>query len=467
MNASGDVESRLRRALPDAGQNILFGAEIPVRHHADWTRLPPVVPLALVRPADAREVSAVLRVCNETATPVVTQGGLTGLVGGAHPVAGCVALSLDRLTGIEEIDVAGATMIVRAGTPLEQAQAAAEAAGFMLPIDLGARGSCSIGGNLATNAGGNRVIRYGSTRDHVLGLEAVLPDGTIVDSMSRLVKNNTGYDLKQFFIGSEGTLGVITRAVLRLQPRPAVVISAMCAVAGFDELMALLGALRGRLGPSLSAFEAMWPDFWNLMVSKLDLRAPFASPHGAYALVEVSGFDPERDPERLQGVLSELLETGVLEDATIAQTSREAADFWKIREGVSEIRRAIGPIVSFDVGLPAASSDEFVRRSETVVRGRWPDAIHVAYGHLGDCNIHIIIQIPSAGAHQPKGEIDDLVYGVVREFGGSISAEHGIGLSKRKYLPLSRSPAEIAMMRSIKAALDPRGIMNPGKLFPS
>ena len=457
----------LKAAVGEDEAALLVGADIPVKHWADWTRLPPVQPLVLARPRTPRQVSELLRICNATSTPVVPQGGLTGLVGGAHPVEGCVAISLERMVGVEEIDVTAATMTVLAGTPLEVAQAAAEGAGLTLPLDIGARGSCTIGGNLATNAGGNRVISYGPARDHVLGLEAVLPDGTVLQSMNRLVKNNTGYDLKHLFIGSEGTLGIITRAVLRLRSRPTTMVTALCACPTPEDLVAALAALRQRLGPSLSAFEAMWPDFWNVVTSRMGRRSPFGQSHGAYALVEMSGFDAGRDEDRLQNALSEALESGVLADAVIAQTGQQSAEFWGIRESVGELRSTFGPITSFDVGIPAQHADAFIVTVSAALRDRWPDVIHLCYGHLGDNNIHVVVHIPSSHERQPKNAIDDLIYAVVARYGGCVSAEHGIGLTKRAYLHLSRSPQEIATMRAIKAAIDPNGIMNPGKVFES
>lgn len=444
---------------------IAFGPDIAEKHHADWTGLPPVRPMALALPQTTDQVSAILAAACVVGVPVVPQGGLTGLVGGAHPVENCLALSLERLSGVEEVDPLSGVMVVRAGTPLQAVQAAAEDAGLSFPLDLGSRGSCSIGGNIATNAGGNRVIRYGPTREHVLGLEVVLPDGTIVNGLNRLVKNNTGYDLKQLFIGSEGTLGVITRAVLKLQPRPLGVSVALCAVPDFDALLGLLAALKARLGPGLTAFEAMWPDFWELMTNGLPFRSPFQQAHGAYALIELSGFEPGRDAERLDAVLAELLETGALADAVVAQSGREAEAFWRIRDGVAEFRALLGPIVSFDFGIEARRTGAFVEASAARLRARFPDAVHLAFGHLGDNNVHIVAAVPSAGADQPKHEIEEAIYGALPEFGGSVSAEHGIGLTKKRFLALSRNDEERALMRLVKGAIDPRGLMNPGKLF--
>jgi len=459
------LETRLRAALGGDAGALVFGNEVPVKHHADWSRLAATPPLALARPRTTEHVAAILRVCNETRTPVVPQGGLTGLVGGAHPVQDCVALSLERMAGVESLYSAGSRMTVLAGTTLESAQVEAASVGLMLALDLGARGSCTVGGNLATNAGGNRVILHGTARDQVLGLEAVLADGTVLSSMNGLVKNNTGYDLKHLFIGSEGTLGVITRAVLRLRPRPTSVSTALCAVGSPADLTGLLSALRTRLGPSLSAFEAMWPDFWTAMTTTMGKRSPFDRAHGAYALVEMSGFDPGSDEERLQAALADIAEAGTLADAVIAQTEGQAADFWAIREAVGHLRGVLGPLTSFDVGIESKAVQAFAEAAAQQVQSRWPDAVHLTYGHLGDDNIHIVVHVPSAGVSQPKEEIDHAVYELVRAYGGSVSAEHGIGLSKRAYLGSSRTEPEILTMREIKRVLDPNGIMNPGKIF--
>ena len=280
---SDDLIHVLTAELADC---VTTGEAIPERFLADWSGLAPVRPLALVRPRTTEEVSAALALCNRFRVPVVPQGGLTGLAGGAHPISGGVALSLDRMNAIEEVDPVMATLTAQAGTPLAAIQAAAEEAGLFFGLDLGARDSCTIGGNLATNAGGNRVIRYGMAREHVLGMEVVLADGTIVRSLNKMLKNNAGYDLKQFFIGAEGTLGVITRAVLRLQAKPASIASAFCGCPDFDAVLALLQQARTRLGASLTAFEVMWPSFYDFMTAGLPhLRRPFAEPHGVYVLV--------------------------------------------------------------------------------------------------------------------------------------------------------------------------------------
>lgn len=450
------------------GDIVVLGEQIPDKYWRDWARLPPVRPLALARPRTVGQVSAILAACHAERIPVVPQGGLTGLVGGAQPIADGIVLSLDRMSGIEETDAVAGTMTVLAGTPLHAVQTAADNAGLCFPVDLGARGSCTIGGNIATNAGGNRVIRYGMTRDHVLGLEVVLADGTVMRSLNKLVKNNAGYDLKHLLIGSEGTLGVMTRAVLRLHAKPTTVVSALCAVHSVDDLPNFLASIRAELGPLLSSFEVMWPSFYDFMTSRLrNAKTPLTAAHAAYVLLEISGFDPGRDEQRLEECLTGQLDSGKLADAIIAKSGRDIADLWYIREGVSELAALLGSVTSFDIGLPLEACGAFVDMAERQIRSRWPDAIYLAYGHLGDNNLHLVVHVPSAGADQPKADIAHMVYAGVRTSGGTVSAEHGIGLTKKAYLGHARSAEEIATMLRIKRALDPNGILNPGKILES
>ena len=458
------IDSRLAERFGD--EMVTTGEDIPERSRRDWSGLAPVRPLALVRPRNTQEVAAVLAFCDEHFIAVVPQGGLTGLAGGAQPHGDAIALSLERMNRIEEVDPAMSTMTVGAGTVLQTAQSAAEDAGLFLGLDLGARGSCTIGGNLSTNAGGNRVIRYGMAREHVLGLEVVLADGTIVSSLNKMLKNNAGYDSKQLFIGSEGTLGVITRAVLRLQPRPTFSTSALCGCRDFNAALALLQAARAGLGPSLSSFELMWPSFYDFMSRSLPaLPRPLAGPHGMYVLIEVSGFDAEREAERLESVLGAALERSDVEDAVLAASKKDVLAFWAIRESVSEFSKILGPIAAFDVGVPAHRTGSVVEALDAGLKARWPDVLALSYGHIGDSNLHLVVNVPSAGATQPDHAIKEFVYDTVRAAGGTISAEHGIGLVKRKYLPYTRSPEELDLMRRMKTALDPKGILNPGKVL--
>jgi FAD/FMN-containing dehydrogenase len=408
------------------------------------------------------EVSAALRLCNEKGVAVVPQGGLTGLAGGATPQAGQIVLSLERLKGVEEIDRDSATMTVLAGTPLEIAQKAAEEAGLYLALDIGSRGSCQIGGNIATNAGGNHVIRYGMARAQVLGLETVLADGTILTSLTKVMKNNTGYDLNQLFIGSEGTLGVVTRVVLRLHTRPRSKSTALVATTGYEATVGLLRRLQEALG-EIGAFEAMWPDFYRYVANHPSTGIkPMADTHPFYALAEFHGSQPERDRERLEEGLGAAIESGDALDALIAQSEREARSFWTIREGAA--LDLFPYLINFDVSAPTAQLGALAERLKAALLARWPEGNFYVYGHIGDGNIHLSAWVGGT-LESVAHEMDEIVYGEVRRIGGSISAEHGIGALKRAYLGHSRSPAEIDVMCRIKAALDPKGTLNPGKVI--
>ncbi len=444
---------------------VLSGADVPDRNARDWGHLPGIAPRAVVRPADPEGVAATLRICHAAGVPVVPQGGLTGLCGGARPVPGAVALSLERLNGIVELDPDSATMTVLAGTPLQVVQQAAEDAGFYFALDLGARGSCTIGGNLSTNAGGIRVIRYGMMRELVLGLQVALPDGTLVTSLNRMLKNNAGYDVKQLFIGSEGTLGVITQAVLRLHPKPRAQMAALCALADFPAVLRLLAGARSRLGPLLSAFEVMWPDYWQVATREVPgVRTPIAGDHGAYVLVEAQGMDEAIDGERFEAWLGAELEAGVLEDAAVARSLADIRAFWGTRDACAEFGLVLGPHVSFDIGLPVAKMDTFARASGAGLAAALPGCRSLHYGHIADGNMHIVAWVPGADP-QPAETIEETVYDLVRSHGGTISAEHGIGLSKKHFLPYTRSPEELALMQALKRALDPQGLLNPGKVI--
>jgi len=469
MNKTPDatLPAALMQLRDSLGANaVLFGDDIPERNCNDWSTQPPNTPIAVVRPLDAAGVSAALRACREAGIPVVPQGGLTGLCGGARPEPGSVALSMERMVGVEEIDPDSSTMTVRAGTPLEAVQQAAAAAGLYFSLDLGARGSCAIGGNLSTNAGGNRVIRYGMARELVLGLEWVLPDGTIVTSLNKMLKNNAGYDLKQLFIGSEGTLGVITRIVLRLHPQPGCTMSALCALPDYASVVRLLGAARRGLGPLLSAFEVMWPDYWQVVTERVGVRPPVSGGHGLYVLVEAQGTDETIDGPRFAAWLEQLLESGAIADAAVAQSVADTQSFWALRDACAEFFPTLGPHVSFDVALAVRDMDAFATRCKAALLQSIPGCESVYYGHIGDGNLHLVAWVEGLSVEQqPKKQMDETIYGLVREFKGSVSAEHGIGTAKKPYLGHARSEAEIALMRTLKQALDPQGLLNPGKVI--
>jgi FAD/FMN-containing dehydrogenase len=456
--------SQLQRKL--GAQAVLLGDNVPTRNGNDWSASLPQTPLAVVRPVDAAGVSDAVLACRKAGLPYVPQGGLTGLCRGAAPEAGWVAISLERMVGIEEIDPASATMTVRAGTSLETIQKAADECGLFFPLDLGSRGSCAIGGNLSTNAGGNRVIRYGMTRELVLGLEVVLPDGTIMTSLNKLIKNNAGYDLKHLFIGSEGTLGIITRVVLKLYPKPRSTMAALCAVPDYAAVLSLLNAARSGLGPLLSAFEVMWPDYWDVITARAGVRSPVGTGHGLYVLVEAQGTDEATDAPRFEAWLADLMESGLLSDAAVSQSVAQTQAFWAVRDICSEFGQVLGPHIPYDIGLAVAGMDEFVRRCKAALASGIPGCDSVYYGHIGDGNLHLVSWVPGLSVdQQPKEAMDRIVYGLVREMGGSVSAEHGIGTLKKKWLGHARSEAEIALMRTLKAALDPDGLLNPGKVI--
>ncbi len=459
------TDPRLARLSDALGPEVIrLGADIPERHAQDWSGLPPVMPLALALPRDTAEVARVLALANEMRLGIVPQGGLSGISGGAHPVPGTIALSTARLNRIVTVDPDMALIEAEAGVVLETAQAAAEAEGLMLPVDLGARGSCTIGGIIATNAGGTQVLRYGMTREHVLGLEAVLADGTVLPAMNRLLKDNTGLDVKQLFIGSEGLLGVVTRAVLRLQPRPAERRTGFVGCRDTAAVIALLRRMRQALGPALSGFEVMWPSFYEPMQAGTGLPHPLAARHGAYVIIEATGFDAGLGT-LFETALMAAIEDGVAEDAVIAASLREERALWAVREATAEFGRIVGPLTAFDVGVRLAAVEATVRQVEDGLAARFPGARVLSYGHLGDSNLHFVVNVPDRGADQPGTEIKDFVYGVIRDQGGTISAEHGLGAIKCHYLGHSRSAAEIATMRAVKGLLDPNGILNPGKGF--
>lgn len=445
------------------GEDYLrVGSDISPRNCADAAEIPPVVPRAVVLPGDTQEVSQVLHFCQLVHQPLVIQGGMTGLAGGAQPMAGEVALSLERLNGVEDVDIASRTMIVRAGTPLFAVHEAAEAAGLFYGVDLGARGSCTIGGNVATNAGGIHVMRYGMTRRNVLGLEAVLAGGTTVTCLNRMLKNNAGYDWTQLLIGSEGTLGVVTRVSLALQERPAGPQTALCACVSVDSALATLRTLDRRFPGRLIAFEAMWKEYIDL-ASRMDgLPKPFAGSPEITVLVETALGEDDWAREVFAEALAELLDAGLIEDAVIAQSLHDRKRFWDYREANYEFDRFMPKGQHFDVSLPLDRMDEAIETLRRALHRNRPDATLVVFGHLADCNLHLAVYPPD---DDDLAEVVSIVYRTVATFGASVSAEHGIGVLKLPYLELSRSAAELDLMRLLKRTLDPANILNPGRVL--
>ena len=456
-----DIITQLQ-AIP--GNDVLLGNSISEKYQHDWSADAPGMPGAVLRPATTEALSAILRLCHAAGQPVVVQGGLTGLTGGAIPKSGELAINLERLNGIEELDADAMTMTVKAGTPLQTIQEAADAAGFIFPLDLGARGTCNIGGNISTNAGGNQVLRFGMTRALVLGLEAVMADGTVLTSMNKMLKNNAGYDLKHLFIGTEGTLGVVSRAVLRLFPKAASRCTALLALEDFADVTKLLRLLSVKFSGSMSAFEVMWASYFDFITEHVDsVDSPFDAHYPVYVLTELEGSDQEKDSELFMNTLSSAMEDGLVVDALIASSEKDREEFWKIRDGVGEIGAFIKDTANFDISVPISSMAAFLAQVEMELVAAVPGARMLVFGHIADSNLHFMCY---TGSHDDVKAMYDVVYKVVGDFGGSVSAEHGIGVQKIGYLQHSRTPAEIALMQNLKQALDPKGILNPGRVIP-
>lgn len=453
------LHQKLQAILGDRAQ--LADAMEADRRRRDFMTSGPA-PAIVVYPTSTEEVSAVLKLCNDLGQPVTPQGGLTGLAGGAVPAReGMVALALDRMRAIEEIDLNAAVMTVQAGAVLQSVQEAADAAGMLFPLDLGGRGSAQVGGLIGTNAGGNRVLRYGVMRDLVMGVEAVLADGRIVSSLNKMLKNNTGYDLKQLFVGAEGTLGVVTRANLKLFPKPATEATAVCGMASYDAALALLRRARAMLGGTLSAFEVMWREFYEMGVAEFG-RRPLEGDHAVYVLLDALGADPASDAGRFEALITSAIEAGEIDDAVIAQSSQQTRELWRIREVPAEFPRTFSPHIPFDVSVPTGQIGDLAAALDGRLKAAFPTLAAVYFGHVADSNLHIGVQ---AAHGEDEAEVKRLVYDVVREFKGSISAEHGIGTEKKKYLAYSRSETELGVMKTLKQTLDPKGILNPGKVL--
>lgn len=444
--------------------DLVLGANIPVAQLRDWSGETPGTPVALAFARSTAQVCAIMALCHRHKVPVVPQGGLTGLAGGAVASDGALLLSLARMSGIEDIDAASATATVLAGTPLQTIQQAAQAKGMMFGLDLGPRGSCQIGGNIATNAGGNRVIRYGMTRDLVLGLEVVLADGTLLPMLNRMPKNNAALDIKPLFIGSEGTLGIITRAVVKLHPGITGANTALVALRDFDAALALLGHARRVLSDRVSAFELMWADYFAAVSALARTRPPLHTRAPLYALIDMQGPAPDTEADLFLSMLEEGAGRGWVLDAAVAQSHQDAADFWALRDGVSDLLMTCRPTINFDLSVPIAQIGACVDRIRAALEAEFPQMRRYFFGHVGDSNIHLVTgPLPADGAVEHR--IEGTVYDIVRGFAGSISAEHGIGLHKKPWLSYSRSPAELALLRQLKTTLDPKGILNPGKVL--
>jgi len=443
---------------------VLTGEQIGDKYLSDWSgESAKTTPLAIIRPANTREVSVLLKHCFDARQAVAIQGGMTGLSGGAVPENNELAVSLERMSGIEEIDREAMTMTVLSGTPLQTIQEAAADAGLNFPLDLGARGSCTIGGNVSTNAGGNQVIRFGMIRALILGLEAVLADGTVVSSLNKMLKNNAGYDLKHLFIGTEGTLGIVTRIVLRLYPKLNSRCTALCALDNFSDVINLLQGTGSTMAGTLSSFEVMWANYYDYVIDFVPhLHSPFEQKYPFYVLIEIEGSDQEQDNQRFQSMLESALESTLIKDAAIAQSEKETTSFWQIRDGVGEIMPALSPSANFDISVPIGQMHAFLTKADKHLEHKFPGITILTFGHIGDSNLHYLA---STGRKEDNEQIYNIIYELTGEHHGSISAEHGIGKIKRNYLKYSRSEVEIQMMRQLKNTFDPLGILNPNRVI--
>jgi FAD/FMN-containing dehydrogenase len=441
----------------------------------DWRRRWPGRALAVARPGTTEEVAQVMRLCAEHRVAVVPQGGNTGLVGASVPDASGtqLLLSLRRLERVRAIDPANLTMTVEAGCVLQAAQQAAEAEGLWLPLSLASEGSCTVGGNLATNAGGTQVLRHGNARELCLGLEVVTPTGEIWDGLSGLRKDNTGYDLRHLYIGSEGTLGVITAAVMKLQPQPAATRTALAACDSLEACVALLRLARSQAGDALTGFEVIGRHALSLVARHFP-QIPQPLPACAWTvLLELSDSEGEAHAQGLlEALLARALDAGMIGDAAVAQSLAQSRAMWQLRESVSAAQSAEGLNIKHDIGLPVSAIPEFVARTDAALRARWPGVRPVTFGHLGDGNLHYNVQAPEGEdparfLAEQENAVNTLVHDAVQALRGTISAEHGIGRLKRDELQRRKSPVALALMRSIKQALDPDGRMNPDRMLPA
>jgi FAD/FMN-containing dehydrogenase len=462
---------RLREIVGPAG--VIEGESDVAPYCASWRddwrgRVPMVL-----RPKSTEEMAAIVRVCAETGTAIVPQGGNTGLTGASQPheTMSEVIVSTQRMNRILDVDLGNDTMTVEAGVVLKEIQDAADRADRFFPLSLGAEGSCRIGGNISTNAGGVQVLRYGNTRALVLGLEVVLADGRVWNGLRGLRKDNTGYDLKQLFIAGEGTLGIITKAVLRLFPKPTARETAWIAVDSAAQGVALLGFMKGRLGDQISAFELICRQIVDLLLSGVPGHEdPMREVHPWYVLMDVSAQGaPGSLHEPLSNALAEAMEQGLVRDALIAGSSAQAARLWRMREDMAQAQQSAGGSVGHDISVPASKIPEFITRADAAVEAAYPGVRHCAFGHVGDGNMHynpirpLNWDGPRFKAERPR--INRIVHDIVIELGGSISAEHGIGRLRLAENLHYKSEVELDMMRAVKRAFDPQNILNPGKLI--
>ena len=443
-------------------------------YELDWRKRSRGKALAVVRPSSTEQVAAIVKACAKAGVSLVAQGGNTGLVGGSTPDGSGlqVVLSLQRMNAVRSLDPANLTMTVEAGCILQTLQETAEKAGFLFPLSLAAQGSCTIGGNLATNAGGTQVLRYGNARELCLGLEVVTAQGDIWQGLSGLRKDNTGYDLRDLFIGSEGTLGIITAATIKLYPQPAARLTAWAAVPSMEEAVKLLGLAHQHLGAGLTGFEVMGQFALSLVAKHYkQQRVPLYEDTAFCVLLENSDHESESHArEQFEKLLETALEQGCVTDAVVAENIAQAHQLWHVRESIPLAQADEGLNIKHDISIAVSLIPQFVAETDALLAQAIPGVRLVNFGHLGDGNLHYNVQAPEgsdgvAFLRDKEEEVNTIVYDSVARFEGSISAEHGVGSLKLEKLEKHKSPVALAMMRSIKQALDPQGIMNPGRVF--
>lgn len=444
-----------------AGISLITSTDQLQKYSTDSSGYAPALPTVVIRPNTVEQVIQAVKACNQCNINYTVQGGLSGLAGGARPSEGEAVISLELLNKIEEIDTMGGTAIVQAGVILENVHHAVAEQGWYFPLDLGARGSCQIGGNVATNAGGNKVFRYGTTRELVLGLEVVLSDGTHLNMLNRVLKNNTGLDLKHLFIGTEGRYGIITRICLRLFPLPQARHTALVALKDFEALTRLLKQARANLA-ELASFEVMWDNYLMAAAKSSGKEVPFGGSYHICVLLEVEGADKPSLRNNFEEFLEQFLESGLLSDVILPQTLEQAAALWEIRDASSKAMHAIKPFVAFDIGMPLKHMEAFIAQILEQIKKQFPNAENQLFGHLGDGNLHLTTGHLSEAQLLP---VEELVYQITAEYGGSITAEHGVGRIKKPFLHYSRSQEQMAIMQAIRQVLNPQDRQNSGRVI--